>query len=82
MSALGQKQTFGPQNCMSALAPKADSSLGCPLWAITGLMQRCILCWTDALPLHFGRIAVVDRKLNIVNGRRYSTFQHVKCVGG
>jgi hypothetical protein len=42
--------------------------------------QRCILCWTDALPFHFGRIAVVDRKLNIVNGRRYSTFRRVKCV--
>ena len=24
MSALGQKQTFAPQNAMSALSPKAD----------------------------------------------------------
>jgi hypothetical protein len=43
-------------------------------------MQRS--SYADGLPLHFGRIAVVDRKLNIVNGSRYFTFRHVKCVGG
>jgi hypothetical protein len=44
MSALGQKQTFGPQKAMSALPHNSDRKSGFPQKVMSALLPKADMC--------------------------------------